>query len=343
MPELRRDPIINRWVIVARERAKRPLDFPHAPDPPRSGFCPFCPGHEEKTPKEILACPALDPGATPADWILRVVPNKFPALVQEGVLHQEWQGLYEKMTGLGTHEVLIETPVHDQTFAEYSSRHVEKILWACRERIYRLSQEPDFQYILIFKNHGVEAGASLDHPHSQIIALPIVPQLVSEEMNGALGYFDTNGRCVYCDMIRQEMEDPTRIVLVNEKFLALEPYASRFPFETWILPLRHDPHFVNLQDEHLLPLAAILRDTLWRIKQLLQDPPYNFMLHTSPCREASASLPHFHWHLEITPKLTRVAGFEWGTGFYINPMPPELAAAYLRDCGKDQPGPGWVH
>ncbi len=343
MSELRRDPIINRWVIVAQERAKRPLDFSHAPEPPRSGFCPFCPGHEEKTPKEILACPALASGTPPAGWILRVVPNKFPALVQEGVLHHEWLGLYEKMTGLGTHEVLIETPDHDQTFADYPGRHVEKILWAYRERIYRLSLEPDFQYVLIFKNHGVEAGASLDHPHSQIIALPIVPKQVSEEMDGARGYYETNGRCVYCDMIQQEKNDSTRVVLENEEFLAFEPYASRFPFETWILPQRHDPHFVNLPDDHLDLLASLLRDTLWRIKALLQDPPYNFMLHTSPCREASTSLPHYHWHLEITPKLTRVAGFEWGTGFYINPMPPELAATYLRDLEKDHSGLASVH
>ncbi len=342
MPELRRDPIINRWVIVAQERAKRPLDFVQAPMPPRAGFCPFCPGHEEKTPKEILACPAFDPGAAPADWILRVVPNKFPALVQEGSLHRELHGLYEKMTGLGTHEVLIETPVHDQSFADYTGLHVEKILWAYRERIYQLSREQDFDYVLIFKNHGQEAGASLDHPHSQIIALPIVPKRVSEEMFGARDYYDANERCVYCDMIRQEKDDPQRVVLENEAFLAIEPYASRFPFETWILPQRHDPHFVNLPDDRLSHLAMVLRETLRRIKVLLRDPPYNFMLHTSPCREAPAALPHYHWHLEITPKLTRVAGFEWGTGFYINPMPPEQAAAYLRECGKDHAGTGRV-
>jgi len=266
----------------------------------------------------------------PADWTLRVVPNKFPALVEEGELETHQDGVFECLTGLGVHEVVIENPCHDLSFADYSKQQAEWVIQAYRDRIVELSMDSRFRYIMIFKNSGVDAGASLDHPHSQIISLPVVPKRVNEEMTGAKSYYACNDRCIFCDIVRQEKETGIRMVLQNENYVAITPYASRFPFEVWILPIKHESHFKTISGQHITDFALILRDVLKRIKTILRDPPYNFMLHTSPCGESSNSTSHYHWHLEITPKLTQVAGFEWGTGFYINPMPPEHAAAYLR-------------
>lgn len=338
MPELRRDPIINRWVIIARERARRPITAPsEAPKKP-SGFCPLCPGNEEKTSIPVYTdwIPGLNGEST--HWRLRVVLNKFPALVHEGVLEPENNGLYERMDGVGAHEVVIETPDHSVSLADFDNRQAFSLLDAYQKRMDELGRDSRFRYILVFKNHGTDAGASLDHPHSQIIALPIVPKRVLEEMRGADAYFQKNQRCVFCDIVRFERDARSRVVLENADFIAIEPFAARFPYETWILPKRHETHFESLDRGRLEGLAVLFRDTMQRIKNLLNDPPYNFMLHTSPCND-SDSLLSYHWHLEITPKLTRVAGFEWGTGFFINPMPPEMAAELLRGEGGNGVSP----
>ncbi len=333
MSELRKDPIIERWVIIATERAKRPVSFVKAKEPDEKfpGLCPFCPGSEGKTPKEVLSYQRNGNSNPSADWWLRVVPNKFPALFRDGDLGRVGEGMYDKMNGIGDHEVIIETPEHNLSMADYEYRQVEEIIWAYRDRILELKKDKRFLYAMIFKNHGKEAGASLDHPHSQIIVLPIIPKRVKEEIEGANKYYDFKGRCVYCDIIRQEQESGKRLIDENESFVAVAPFASRFPFETWILPTHHSMHFHEIQKHEVSNFALILKNTLKRIKKALNNPPYNFMLHTSPCNETVADSPNrYHWHLEITPKLTHVAGFEWGTGFYINPMPPETAVEYLR-------------
>ncbi len=330
MPELRKDPIIGRWVIIASERGKRPTDFPTAKKEFKGGFCPFCAGNEEKTPGEILAFRKEGSPENGRDWWIRVVPNKFPALNEEGGLNRAGEGMYDKMNGLGHHEVVIETPNHELSMGDYDVKQVEEIIWAYRERYLALSKDSRLRYILIFKNHGREAGASLDHPHSQIISLPIVPKRVKEEIDGSLHYYNFKERCVFCDMIRHEERSQNRIVLENDDFISFSPFAARFPFETWIIPKRHCSHFKDIESSEVPTFAAILRDTLKRIKTVLDDPPFNFMLHTAPCTDPTQKYPHYHWHLEITPKLTHIAGFEWGTGFYINPIPPENAAEYLR-------------
>ncbi len=329
MPELRKDPIIDRWVIIAKERAKRPITSTVPPPKKAVGFCPLCPGNEEKTAVPVYTDWSPQSNFTETTWRLRVVQNKFPALVNEGVLQPQSEGFYEWMDGVGAHEVIVETPDHYATWADFDDTQAACVLDGYRQRILALNRDLRFRYILVFKNHGADAGASLDHPHSQIIALPIVPKRVLEEMRGADAYFRKHGNCIFCEIIQQEMQNRCRLVMENSDFLAIEPFAARFPYETWILPKHHEAHFETLDRERLQRLAVLFRDVLERIKTRLNDPPYNFMLHTSPIHPPEELLG-YHWHLEITPKLTRVAGFEWGTGFFINPMPPELAAEILR-------------
>ena len=329
MPELRKDPIHGMWVIISTERSRRPSDFVAEERRPIGGFCPLCEGNEDRTPPEIIAF--RDNGTPPNSpgWSLRVVPNKFPALRIEGDLGREGEGLYDKMNGIGAHEVVIEAPQHYGTLATLPLKAVENVLWAYRERIIDLRQDQRLRYVLVFKNHGVAAGASLEHPHSQIIALPIVPKRVAEEIEGAKVYFRYKDRCVFCDIVRQELQQRNRVILENKHFVSIAPFASRFPFETWILPKTHHPSFEHMEPIYYEQAAQILSETLQRMNRVLDDPPYNYVIHTTSFPELDND--YYHWHFEIMPKLTKVAGFEWGTGFYINPTPPEEAAAYMRE------------
>jgi len=329
MPELRKDPVIGRWVIIATERGKRPTDFASEPTGPTSSFCPFCEGNEDKTPPEIMAYRNAGTGPNKPGWRLRVVPNKFPALQIEGSLDKRGEGIYDRMHGIGAHEVIIETPEHHLTLTELPSEHIQNVLWAYRDRMADLKRDTRFTYGMIFKNVGKTAGASLEHTHSQIIVLPTVPRTVADEMRGSKTFFDYRGRCIFCDMIRQELDTGTRIVLDGEEFVAFEPYAARFPFETWILPKRHASHYENLQRLVVEELAYCLKTTLLKIEKALNMPAYNYIVHTTPFE--NPEIEHYHWHIEIIPRLTKVAGFEWGTGFYINPVPPESAAEFLRN------------
>ncbi|MDV2503156.1 MAG: galactose-1-phosphate uridylyltransferase [bacterium] len=330
MSELRRDPIIGRWVIIATERGKRPVDF-SSPEPPKGGgFCPFCAGNEDKTPAEVLAYRPADTAPNSEGWRIRVVPNKFPALMVEGDLGRVGEGMYDMMRGVGAHEVIIETPDHEASWSTMSQANLEEVLWAFKERIEDLKQDPRFKYILTFKNHGEAAGASLEHPHTQMIALPIIPKRVAEEMEGSRAHFANKERCIFCDIIHQEQMTKSRIITENKNFIAFTPFASRFPFETWVLPKMHISHYEDSEKVGFDYLASLLRDTMRRLDTVLSDPPYNLIIHTSPV--TAFNLEYYHWHIEIIPKLTKVAGFEWGTGFYINPTPPEEAAEYLREA-----------
>jgi len=331
LPELRRDPVTGRWVIIATDRAKRPTDFVRESvriKGPKN--CPFCPGAEGKTPHEILAYGRRDGSRDTPGWSLRVVPNMFPALGIEGKLDREGEGLFDRMSGIGAHEVIIESPDHQLTLATMPERALEETLWAYRDRVLDLKNDRRFRYILLFKNHGEPAGATLEHTHSQLIALPIVPKRVREEVDSAKHYYDEKERCIFCDIIRQEVETGKRLILSTDHFIALAPYAPRFPFETWILPRQHSSAFENMPTPYYGSLARTLREFLARLDSVLQFPSYNYVIHTSPVGEEIND--HYHWHIEVMPKLTRVAGFEWGTGFYINPTPPEEAARFLREA-----------
>lgn len=327
MPELRRDPIIGRWVIIAKERGRRPYDFIQDKGKTREGFCPLCPGNEFSTPKEVLVYKA--PDSSDHEWLLRVVPNKFPALIIEGELDKRGEGIYDKMNGIGAHEVIVETPNHNDTFAFMSTKQLMLVLRAYKERILDLERDNRFKYIIVFKNNGKSSGASLEHSHSQLIALPVIPQRIQEELNGCKRYYDYKERCVFCDIIRQEQHQNSRIVVENENFIAICPFAPRTPFEMWLLPRKHQSRYVSMDEKEINSLAQILSSTMKRLESLLPNISYNIMLHTTPLRHIS--IEYYHWHFEIVPKITTMAGFEWGTGFYINPLPPEDAAEYLKN------------
>jgi UDPglucose--hexose-1-phosphate uridylyltransferase len=331
MPELRRDPIVGRWVIISTERGKRPSDFGQIQPARKTGFCPFCPGNESKTPPEVFAFRDLNTLPDTPGWQVRVVSNKFPALQIEGNLDRRAEGIYDKMNGIGAHEVLIESISHEKEFSELSTEHLILVMRALRERILDLSKDRRFRYIQVFKNHGEAAGASLEHSHIQLIATPIVPRRVVEELKGCSSHFELKERCIFCDIVDQEVFLQTRVVCANEGFVAIEPFAPRFPFETWVLPREHEGAIEAMTDNQIVDFVGVLKESIQRINLALNHPPYNFVVHTSPCNDWKDTR-QYHWHVEIMPKLTKVAGFEWGTGFYINPTPPEAAAAYLREA-----------
>ena len=347
MSELRYDLIQGRWVIIATDRSRRPHDFrTEAHSVSQPAFCPFCPGQERRTPPEIVAVGRPAGGrADGPGWRIRVIPNKYPALSVEGDLDRRGVGLFDRMRGVGAHEVVIETPEHDADLGSLPAEHMTLLLTVCRDRLADLYRDRRLKYVLIFKNQGAVAGASLAHPHTQIIATPIIPRIVVEELNRAREHFDAKERCLFCDVLNEELERDERIVLVNEHFVALAPYASRFPFELMILPRRHAAAMTDATPEELAALARILGEVARRLRRVLADPPYNLVIHTAPNTQAFLTKPgawqtlahDYHWHLELLPRLTQVAGFETGTDFYINPTAPEEAARFLRENGGGAP------
>jgi UDPglucose--hexose-1-phosphate uridylyltransferase len=329
MPELRKDPVTGSWVVVSTDRQKRPNDFVlHRADVIGREHCPFCPGHEGMTPPEVLAYRPNGGGANTPGWDLRVVPNRFPALRVEGTLDRQGEGMFDKMNGIGAHEVVIETTDHDKTFATMTEAEIARVLWAFRDRVHDLKNDIRFRYIILFKNHGAGAGATLEHAHSQLMALPIVPRFAREEIEGARRHFQNKERCVFCDIVRQELSAGTRLVHQNADVVALAPYASRVPFETWLLPRQHGSRYEDAPRHVIDSMAGMLKWLVARIERALEKPPYNLLIHTAPLSEDVG--PFFHWHVEVMPRISRVAGFEWGSGFYINPTSPEEATEVLR-------------
>jgi len=338
MSTLRKDPISNGWVIIAEERNALPSDFVAESAPTRSGgFCPFCGGHESATPPEIAAVRKDGGEPDSPGWSVRTIPNKYAALHIEGKLDRRGEGMFDLMNGIGAHEVIVETPEHDGHMAYYTREKMQEILGMYILRYRDLFKDNRFRYIQIFRNYGLGAGASLEHPHSQLIALPITPRWVKEELTNALSYYRLKERCLFCDVINQETRDQRRIVFENDSFVSIEPFASKFPFETWLFPKDHLHDFSLTTKEQLLDLGQALQRTLFAIAECLNNPPLNFIVHSAPLladydrRSSDITVEmDYHWHIEIFPRVTRIAGFEWGTGFYINPMVPEKAAQELR-------------
>ncbi len=330
MSELRRDPIVGRWVIVDTDHPNKPEDFEHEEHGWRGGVCPFCYGNESMTPPEIDAIRNPNTGPNTSGWQVRVVPNKFPALQIEGDLDRRGLGIYDMSCGVGAHEVIIESPYHHKDLPDLLNQEIENIISMICRRAQDLVKDKRFKYIMLFKNYGPAAGASLEHPHTQLVALPMVPKNALEEIKGANDYFEYRERCVFCDIIRQESQDKERIILENKYFLSFCPFVSRFPFEIWIIPKKHNGYFCHLPTEEVPHLASILKDTLTKLKNVFASPAYNFIIHSSPVN-GDGNIDYYHWHIELMPKLTRVAGFEWGSGFYLVSTPPELAAKYLRE------------
>lgn len=332
MPELRQDPATKQWVIIATERARRPHDFiktgapvslpDHQPD------CPFCPGNERMTPPETMAYRSGGPANSPGWWV-RVIPNKFSALVPEGSLsRQEAEGFFRKMDGVGQHEVVVESPQHDLCLALMEEKQVEEVVLAYRERYLALREDPRFKVIIIFKNHGRAAGTSLDHPHSQLVATPIVPLNIRYRFEKAASHFDDDGTCVYCDILREGLGKRARLILETDRFATFHPFASRAPFETLIIPKRHHASFGSISMDEAKEFAGVLKRTLLQLYRGLSNPDFNYIIHTAPIKDENED--YFHWHLQILPRLVTPAGFELGTGIFINTALPEETAAFIR-------------
>ncbi|MFN3201704.1 MAG: DUF4921 family protein [Bradymonadia bacterium] len=337
MPELRRDPITRRWTIIATERAWRPRDFVHDPrgtaevDTRRPS--PFAPGNEHLTPEEIYALRPDGSAPNTPGWQVRVIPNKYPVLAVEGGLDPQPEGLYDRMNGLGAHEVIIESPDPAFKLHRLPSEHLVSALRVYRDRMADLRGDFRLKYSCLFRNQGAAAGASVAHGHAQLVALPVVPPEVQLRLDGSKSWFEVRGRNVFDDLIRQEVSQGDRLVYDNGTFVVVTPYASMHPFDMWVIPRAPQSHFDCTDEGHLSGLADALQQALGRLEVGLGDPAWNLMLHTTPYAlrgPGDQALPWYRWHVVIQPKLTQVAGFERGTGTYINPVAPESAAQFLR-------------
>lgn len=328
MAEFRQNIATKEWVIVASERNKRPSDFAESERkrgslPPYREDCPFCPGNENQTPAPVLTY------SDNHGWRVRAFPNKFAALHSDVSPTRAWHGSFLSAKGFGIAEVVVENPQHNKTIATMELKDVADVLRAYRERQIEISKDDKINLVTIFRNHGPRAGTSLEHPHSQIIATPIVPPHVRYPLEQAVLHYDKYGTCVYCDMLKEELEQKERVVIETDNFAAFCPFAARTPFETRIFPKRHKASYTLIDDEEITEMAWVLRSLLAKIHNCLNDPDYNYVLRSSPIGDENTR--HLHWYLIIIPKITTPAGFEIGSGIYINTASPENCARHLRE------------
>ncbi|OIO75664.1 MAG: galactose-1-phosphate uridylyltransferase [Elusimicrobia bacterium CG1_02_37_114] len=328
MPEIRQNIATKEWVIISTERAKRPEDFKTSkqkePLPEFSEKCPFCPGNEEKTPYETYVVNGPN-----GKWKLRSVPNKFPALISDLTLERKNEGIKRSISGVGNCEVIVESPIHNTTMALMPENDVRDILLAYKNRYLCMSSDPRMKLIVIFRNHGLNAGASIEHPHSQIFATPVIPFHIRTRLEEAMRYHDETGECVFCKITKDELNEKKRVVVETGSFLSIVPYAALSPFHMWLLPKRHMSTFAEINDNELNDLARNLKTTLAKIYYGLDNPDFNFAVRTGPI--ADKEVEHYHWYITITLRLLRTAGFEIGSGMYINSSIPEENAKYLRE------------
>lgn len=329
MSEIRQDPTTKEWVIVARERSKRPHDFVRQQSKPElpaySSTCPFCPGNEAMTPPESFVLRDKD-----EKWRIRVFPNHFPALAPVGSMERrEEDGFFLDMDGIGIHEVIVESPKHNTSLALADDSRIEDVLLTYQKRYVALSDIPFIKLLIIFGNHGPSAGTSLEHPHSQLVATPVVPRHTRIRHEIAVQYYDDTGRSLYFDIANHELDAGKRIVMYTEKFVVFHPFASHSPFETWIVPRTYQSSFCNVSPEDVSSLAHLLRITLLKLYRGLNNPDYNFIIDTTPVGDENKD--YYLWHIRIIPRLTEVAGFEIGTGIYINTALPEETAQFMRE------------
>jgi len=337
MSELRQDPATKEWVIIAPERGKRPQQKvkkrPLEEIPSWDESCPFCPGNESQTPGEVFRLPLSD--QAPA-WKVRVVPNRFAALTLNGDTTRIEEGrFFRKMDGVGAHEVIIETPSHNTPMALMPYEQVEKVLIAYQERYNALKKNRQLKFINIFKNHGWASGTSLIHSHSQLVATPIAATYYRRKFDVAVDYYDDVGKCLYCDLIAWDLEKGDRVVAETKEFVVVHPYASRVPYESWIIPKRHWASFGLFPATHLAELARVLKDTLLCLYRGLDNPAFNLMIDTTTTEDEED--PYYHWHIRIVPRLTTIAGFEMGSGIYINTALPEDTARLMKQVANSLP------
>jgi UDPglucose--hexose-1-phosphate uridylyltransferase len=314
-PQLRKDPIVDRWVFIAPERAARPTELEDAGHLAHHASCVFCEGREAETPPEVHALRSADSAPNGPGWRVRVVPNLFPAVRRGGG------------SGYGAHEVVIECPQHEASLAALSNEQIRDVFRVYRDRLAALRADPRLAYVQVFKNHGAAAGASIEHAHSQILAGAEIPREVRAELAGSNEYHQRNGRCLFCDLLDRESAAGHRVILASEQVVAVAAWAGRFPYETWVLPRQHGAHFDWIGDAELTDLAATTGAVLRRLRSATGDQAYNILLHTAPAGDTAS---HYHWHWEILPRTTGIAGYELATGCYLNPLPPEEAARQLR-------------
>jgi len=326
LPELRQDLITGNWVIMAAERAKRPESFRQnrlqtgEKPPVYQPGCPFCPGNEAETPRERLV---LKKDQASLAWQVRVIPNKFPAVAETS---EAAEPAGPHAPAYGIHEIIVETPEHNRHPGQFSAAEMNLVLKAYLSRFQALEQKGNLRCVSLFKNHGRRAGASLEHPHSQLLALPFMPPTPAKEIEGARRYYESHGECPFCSLLAGGA-GRERLILENRDFVALMPYAARFPWETWVLPKKHRSSFQHIDEPEQLQLAALLPKLLNLFDTRLEDPPYNYYLHTNPLNVKDT--PYYHWHLELIPRLVTPAGFEQSSGMHINTVPPETAARFL--------------
>ncbi len=332
MSELRLNRATKEWIIIATDRAKRPHQFKVKSEkkklPPFDAGCPFCPGNEDHTPPEIYAERSKNSPPNSPGWSVRVVGNKYPALEPAEKSLKIRGRFFRTASGVGKHEVIIETPQHNQTFATLSIMQAKRVFLICWKRYRFLEKDRRFKLIMIFKNHGVTAGTSLRHSHMQVIAVPLVPTSIRHQLEEAMRYYDDHGMCVFCDMLKEEQEAKKRIILENDRFVAFHPFASRSPFETWIVPKRHNACFGSITEGEVKLLATVVRAILRKIHQRLGDPDYNLIIRTAPIKDTQED--YYHWYIQILPRLTTPAGFELGSGVYIDTSLPEETAKFMR-------------
>ena len=328
MPELRQNEATREWVIIATERAKRPEEFrskeQKKPLPETKTDCVFCAGSENKTPAETFRI-----GGIGREWKVRTVLNKFAALSKSSGVVVSDSGIFRKMTGYGYHEVIVETPRHNAVTALLSESEVADILRAYKNRYLFMEQDEEIDDIIIFKNHGSAAGTSLEHPHSQIVATPVVPHQVRNRIDIAITYYDDHHECLYCKILRDELKEGTRIIAETEHFVCFTPFAALTPFHTWIYPKRHSSNYGRITDAELVDLSKILRLSLGKFYFGLNDPDFHYVIRSAPTDARDAS--YFHWYLSLIPRLTKSAGFELGSGMFINVSIPEENAKFLRE------------
>ncbi|MFN3334640.1 MAG: DUF4931 domain-containing protein [Caldilinea sp.] len=326
MSELRQNLATKEWVIIASERARRPHEFVEpgrlmcGEGPTWEAHCPFCPGNEE-VDLEVARFP------TNGVWQVRIVGNRYPALTHTTPLERAYNGLERRISGVGYHEVIVESPVHNTCAALESSANLSRVFQAFIDRAWDVQNDPRIEYILFFKNHGRQAGASLRHPHAQMIALPMVPNEVRVRAETARAHFDETGRCAYCEMLEQERNEGHRIVLESKHFVAFSPYAAFSPFHLWILPKKHSASFLNAMSEEIADLGEVTRTVLRMLYVGLNNPDLNYVVRSAPVRDLGA--PYLHWYIAIVPRISLAAGFEIGSGIYINPSLPEECAKFL--------------
>lgn len=327
LSELRKDPFLERWVIIAEERGKRPTTITATDTAADRSTCPFCLGNEAETEPEIYAVGTAGREANSPGWRVRVVPNRYPALRPDAGAVQSESELHQRRPGVGHHEVIIEG-AHTRSVSEMSIESFAEVCSVYRQRYRTLATDDTLRSAVLIKNVGTAAGASIEHSHSQLIATPVLPMLLTRELETAQQWHAERGSCLWCHWLDKEVTDGSRIVAVTEEVVVLCPYAPRFPYETWLLPRHHESHFEHTTDATLAEMSSLLHRSVREIESCLGAPAYNYVIHSAPLREAARA--DYHWRMEVLPRVTRVAGYEQATGLYINPTSPEQSAADLR-------------